>query len=406
MVLRGRATDALELRTPSETALFGEWTPTGPRTIFSRQEILSEGHHISALGQGGDEGGPFYSSRQYVQLDVTDVRVYNTYWGAAGTAMPHQFLAVQSPESWPVEAEFRSPSSILADGTTAIARCEPTNPTFSAATFLGELRAGAPRAVGTELFKDQVGKARGAGSEYLNYQFGWKPTLSDAQKFFSSVRRFSKETDTFARRSGSNIRQGYDFEPLETEEEVVPPVQYWAIGNTIPNLYLQGNLTSNEVRLVYKRKTWFSGAFTYYLPPAEDLGGSLEWADKANKAFGIYITPEVLWNLAPWSWAADWFANTGDIVHNISQMAVYNLMLRYGYIMEHTVAEVHHRMTGTLPVTEGNASVSADVIFGHEYKRRFRASPFGFGTNFDDISPFQWSIAGALGLSNLPSRRP
>lgn len=406
MVLAGRSTEALALRTPSESAFLGEWTSNGNRTILSRQEILSESHHVSALGQGGDEGGPFYSSRYYTRLDTTDVRVYNTYWGASGTAMPHQFLGVQDFHSWPVEAEFRSPTAILADGTTAIARCEPTNPTFSSATFLGELREGAPKMIGSELFKKQVGKARAAGGEYLNYQFGWKPTVSDARKFFKSVSGFAKETDTFAKRSGTNVRSGYDFEPIEVEEEVVPPVQYWAIGNQIPNLYLQGNLLSNERRLVYKRKTWFSGCFTYYLPPAEDLGGSLEWAAKANKALGIYITPEVLWNLAPWSWAADWFANTGDIVHNISQMAVNNLMLRYGYIMEHTVAEVHHRMTGTLPVTEGNAYVSTNVVFGHEYKRRFRASPFGFGTNFDDISPFQWSIAGALGLSSLPQRRP
>lgn len=404
MVLRPKSTEQLELKSPSESAFLGEWTSNGTKTIVSRQEILSEGHHVGLLGAGGDEGGPFYSSRQYCTLRTTDTRIYNTYWGNAGTVMPHQFVGSISPENWPVEAEYRLNTSILADGATAIARVKPTNPTFSSATFLGELREGAPKIIGSELFKGQVARARAAGGEYLNYEFGWKPTVSDARSFFSTVSNFQKEIDTYAGRSGKDNHRKYSFPPITVEEEVDPPIQYWAVGNSIPNLYLQGDITSNEVRMVTKRRTWFSGCFTYYLPPASDLGGSLEWASKANHALGIYITPEVLWNLAPWSWFADWFTNSGDIVSNISSMAVDNLMMRYGYIMEHTVAEIHHRMTGHLPVVSGDSSVSVEVVFGHEYKRRFGASPFGFGTNFDDVSPRQWAIMGALGLSSLPLR--
>lgn len=406
MSLRGKTTEVLESRTPSETMLLGTWSSNGNKTIVRRQEILSEGHRVSALGQGGDEGGPFYSSRQYCNLETSEVRVANLYWGAAGMLMPHQFVGSIMPETWPVEAEFRLPTSILADGATAISRCKPTNPTFSSATFLGELREGAPRVIGTELFKNQVRKARAAGSEYLNYEFGWKPTLSDARSFFKSVSRFGDEIGTYDKRSGLDNHRKYTFPSVETEEEINPPFQFWSVGNDIPNLWLQGTIDNVEITYVTKRHTWFSGCFTYYLPPAEDLGGALRWAHLANHALGIFITPEVLWNLAPWSWAADWFTNSGDIISNISSMAVDNLMMRYGYIMEHTVAEIKYRMSGTMPIVNGNHSVSLTVTFGHEYKRRYGASPFSFGTNFDDVSPRQWAIAGALGLSNLPPRKP
>jgi hypothetical protein len=102
------------------------------------------------------------------------------------------------------------------------------------------------------------------------------------------------------------------------------------------------------------------------------------------------LTPEALWNLAPWSWATDWFANVGDVISNMTAFAGDNLVLRYGYLMEHSMIEDTY--------TRNDISAGSFQLIT-ESKRRIKANPFGFGVSWEDLSPFQLSIAAALGLS-------
>jgi len=123
------------------------------------------------------------------------------------------------------------------------------------------------------------------------------------------------------------------------------------------------------------------------------------YALEAEKLFGLSLSPDTLWQLAPWSWAVDWFANTGDVLHNVSAYANQGLILRYGYIMEHTV--VRDTYSCGNPVTNGlwNGRPIAPITFVTETKVRRRANPFGFGVSWNALSPFQTSIVAALGIS-------
>jgi hypothetical protein len=126
-----------------------------------------------------------------------------------------------------------------------------------------------------------------------------------------------------------------------------------------------------------------------------------ELALKANQLIGTAITPETIWNIIPWSWATDWFANTGDIIHNITAFANGGLIMRYGYIMEHTVTTDTYNFQYNAP--SGTKPKVAPLILVTETKVRRPANPFGFGVHWDGLSPFQISIAAALGLTK--SRR-
>jgi hypothetical protein len=143
---------------------------------------------------------------------------------------------------------------------------------------------------------------------------------------------------------------------------------------------------------------WFKGAFVYGIPTSLYDGGSVaEFGAKADRLFGLSLTPDVLWALTPWSWAIDWFTNTGDVLANISDMVSQGLVMEYGYLMETKAISVDYTLEGctyngaAIPTLYSNLTVVS--------KRRIRANPFGFGITWDGLSAAQIAIAAALGIS-------
>jgi hypothetical protein len=118
--------------------------------------------------------------------------------------------------------------------------------------------------------------------------------------------------------------------------------------------------------------------------------------DRADKLIGLGLTPDVLWNLAPWSWAVDWFTNTGDVILNLTDWASDGLVMVYGYLMEHTI--VKDTYTLTFPGIFPRRNVTP-MVFVTETKLRRKANPFGFGVNANDLSDRQLAIITALGLT-------
>jgi hypothetical protein len=153
---------------------------------------------------------------------------------------------------------------------------------------------------------------------------------------------------------------------------------------------LQTTTTTNQ---------WFSGAYTYYLPPLEN--NLLSWLGHyeayAHHLYGIRLDPDLLWNIAPWTWAADWFANTGDIVQNWSAFTHDGLVLRYGYIMEHIKVESVYSLVGYM-FGNGRAGDCSTTII-RESKVRRTATPYGFGLNPGSFTTRQNATIAALGIN-------
>jgi hypothetical protein len=120
----------------------------------------------------------------------------------------------------------------------------------------------------------------------------------------------------------------------------------------------------------------------------------------ANYLYGTRITPAVLWEIAPWSWLADYFGNMGDVLTNLSAFGNDNLVCNYAYIMVHTKTTKSCSWFGT-SVNNGPLQTSFDLVT--ETKQRLRAGPYGFAAT-GGLSAHQESILGALGLSRLPAR--
>lgn len=291
-------------------------------------------------------------------------------------------------------------------GATAIARCKPTNNVADVSVAVGEIfREGLPNLFGASLWKDKTAAARG-GSEYLNSEFGWKPLASSIKDVAYAAANADSILSHYERNAGQVVRRRYAF-PSETTESsgIVGPSngfiysQGWNssvlndISRPMPNL----RYTTRTFRSV-----WFSGAFTYHLPRGyNSRNGLVSAAAKAGPLLGIELTPDVVWNLTPWSWAIDWFSNAGDVVSNLSDWATDGLVMRYGYIMEHVRSETTYYLDGPSQFKFTDGLIPGTVTAWSESKRRRAASPFGFGVSWEGMTPRQLAITAALGLTRV-----
>jgi hypothetical protein len=295
--------------------------------------------------------------------------------------------------------------SLMQKGTTAIARCLPTNPVADAGTFIGELKSGLPKLVGRELFKTKLKDYRKVGSEYLNVEFGWKPLISDLQKFGTAAIESEKILNQLHRDSGKNIRRKFTFpDEIASTEGVQSNRQSVGSDGGFGSPFLHVSSSGGPMRVTTNlvTQTWFSGCFTYHLNLGTTLPDRMmRSAAEARKLFGVELTPETVWNLAPWSWAVDWEGNVGDVLHNVSRFAQDGLVMRYGYIMQSKIATTTYSLAYEGRFKSAPQQDLQLTIISQSKVRR-RATPFGFGFDMTALSGRQSAILGALGISRGP----
>jgi hypothetical protein len=356
---------------------FQSWR-SGSNQYYNTEELLINVDHSPFSLGGSDVGGPWLLHRTGVKKLIP-----GSY---SGGLFQGQFVPGQSVNWFNHTPAFSQvpDSELYAKGTTAIARVEPTSPAFEGATALGELLSdGLPAVTGASYLKERARFHRETGGEYLNVQFGWKPFLSDIQTFAKSVKESEKILNQYRKGSGTQIRRRYEF-PEDRRTTMGTGALY---AQQPMNVFLTGSITEQ----VYSQ-TWFSGAFKYYIPTSEtQLGKFREWSSMANHLLGFKVTPETVWNIAPWSWAADWFANTGDVIHNISAMGRDGQVMSYGYVMD--TKSVDTTYVGSY---SGSTALRQTL---EEWKKRVWATPYGFGVDLKSLTQSQVAILVALGLS-------
>jgi hypothetical protein len=267
------------------------------------------------------------------------------------------------------------------------------------------MREGIPHLMGSQLWETRAKDLSTYGGEYLNYEFGWRPLISDIKDTANAIRNGNELLKQYERDSGRLVRRGYDFPLMRevTTTELPTPEVFMSTNVLLGGWYANGSAARCKRFLEREitRKIWFRGAFTYYLPGDYNSRSKLDRAATyASDILGLEITPETIWNLTPWSWAVDWFTNVGDVMSNVSDFAADGLVLQYGYLMEHTIIKDTYTVTGADLVGYGPTTVRSTFIT--EVKKRRRATPFGFGFDMNALSTRQIAILAALGISRAP----
>lgn len=294
-------------------------------------------------------------------------------------------------------------------GTKAIKESIPTKSDAHVTQLLAELKQDLPRGLIASTFAHKRFNPRGVGDDYLNYVFGIAPTISDIQDICKVIVSFDDRLNQYLRDNGQFVRRRFDF-PVKRVSRSITRDERVALSGTealVSNSAWASNfaherediLGTAELTEERSERYYFTGAFQYYLASAITPGGAIEQgAQIARKLLGIDgLTVDLAYQLTPFTWLLDWFANVGDLISNGEAFNRDNLVIRYGYLMRETRIKRLYTHTGAKFITGPTGPVRMTEEFTQ--KKRVKATPFGFGLNADAFTEQQWAILIALGMT-------
>lgn len=354
----------------------------------------------------GNTGHPFSSLKYTCSLPEIQV----SYNGTDG----HRYVYRGTLKDWTNDLSTLQPvcPSINSNyyGSIAISQTSPTNPYANLAQSLWELRKeGLPSIPGSTVLGNKHTLPASSGSEYLNVQFGIKPLIGDVEDTLKAITHSGEILRNFHKHSNRMVKRKFAFKPIVSTTTSTgngtlgmtggtPSIPY-ANANRIWSASTSANLSCPYTDTVTTSQTyWFSGSYIYASPKGGSILEKLErYEQDAHRLLGLRLTPELLWNVGPWSWLVDWKFNIGAVIGNASNLHSDGLVLKYAFLMCTTEVVRVRTYRGVVPRT----TTPFDYIFTWKSIRKDRvaATPYGFGTNPASFTTKQWSILGALGLT-------
>lgn len=219
---------------------------------------------------------------------------------------------------WPIVTGM--PTSHIQKGLTLdafvpklMAQTNPASASFSLPVAIGELRD-LP-----SLLKAAHGNiSRKAAGSYLNYEFGWKPFLSDCRKMLSLVSLIERKLEELKRLSQGSIRTSSS---LGTEEFTSSVSKGKTLNSTLATI-ITSDYYDVTVRQTWGVCTWKPSVTIpeYLLRDARSIR-----ALATKLALGTHSSQQLVnaWNLCPWTWLVDWFTGVSDFLESNNNSIAY-----------------------------------------------------------------------------------
>lgn len=180
---------------------------------------------------------------------------------------------------------------------SALAAFNPNIPVVDVPVFLFELRE-LPRMLRD--LGDVLSRRRRVDDipeGHLAYQFGWKPLISDLY----SLLAFADEMQALRRLIRELGNDTLHTNVVEYEHPV------WSDTNTLVDsggITLRSSTTVTGVRRVWS-------TIRHQPEEAEGIPDLWDGASQVRALLGLELDESTIWNMIPWTWMIDWFADTG-----------------------------------------------------------------------------------------------
>ncbi len=382
--------------------------PVNPRELLARNELKNRFPY--------DLGNEFQSTRTHLSLSHGAYTARSAFRNAyyRGPLLLAGYTDYVTGFTAPSGPRYQNalPSFDLSLGVKAMKETRPTKSVANLAQMLAELTLDLPRLPYDALtsIRSAGDLRRKSGGEYLNVVFGWQPLVSDVLKICEAIVKSEAIVTQFMRDAGQNVRRTFKFD----EERIYTPIsnvpnQLLAFPLLSANPYgdliktaggstiggLRGAVTTSQETV---QSYWFSCAWTYFMDDGTDAISRLRTgAQLAKKVLGLKLDLELLWELAPWSWMADWFVNIGDLIVVNNALANDSLVLRYGYLTR----KIQSKRVASHPGIRFANGSTGEIrnVYHTRQTKRVRATPYGFGLTTGDLTVTQWAILAALGMT-------
>lgn len=357
----------------------------------SRKTIEALSRIIEPYGSSGARTAPCndrdYRTSENCLTEITTIQ---------GTRPPLRAGEPRRPAHWTGNFLLGLPSSyhtlptlsdaeVKAWAVPAMRDSRPTAPHAEMAQFLAELGDA------KKLFQFDWRKP---GSAYLNYQFGWSPTVSDLKSAAQAVLNSKQLIRQFIRDSGQLVHRTR----RKTVSEDLRTITVTAdtVGSYGPSVRARGTLqTVIEVRAF--------ADFEYFVhDPDSFLSRFAYYEQQAQHLLGLRLSASTLWELTPFSWLLDWFVDFGGLLAYQDSVANDGLVAhRAGWVVE-----TRRTLTcGGVPEWPDGARFTPGrqqtILFTltHKRQRRRPVSPYAFTADLEALNPRRSAILVALGLA-------
>jgi hypothetical protein len=254
--------------------------------------------------------------------------------------------------------------------------------------------------------------------DFLNEQFGWVPFLADLRAFYAAYHGSANYLKHFTATNGKPTRRRVTLvgAPYEDVDPVTRrPIIRWepeyaesqvasGLGSIIEPV-LNANFFSVQpswtVTEVIKSKVTATGKFTFYRPEFDtglsEYNSAWFAIQRHLTMYGLRISPSNVYRATPWTWLIDWFINVGKYFDLLTDILVDSIACQYLYL--HESKETIRVFRQIYPFTYPGPTDLTWTKTVHSKERAGASSPYGFSLTWDNLTPRQLAILGALGLS-------
>lgn len=374
-------------------------------------------------------GGPFSSIRVKTCVPPLGKTGNGVYMRRDNLARYVGNFGIPDDDDWGGGMSMNSLTPYLATPTThypsmagwgdkAYSRSKPKLEKAGAGVFLAELRD-APRMIrGTSEFFHDIWKGLGGNlnsktmgpkkvsDHFLNHQFGWIPFLSDLRKFYNAFDQADNHIHWLVKQNGqwSNRRVTLKSDITRERLSINAGFEMFPDSGVFSSPWSPWYRVAEgpywEVFEEVHTSITASGKFRYYRPEFDetlpDHRSALNSMKRQLTLYGARINPSNIYKATPWTWAIDWVSNLGDLVDRANDSLVDSVATQYLFVMHHQ--KRIRRYVQHLPFSSGHVQLQF-VRIVETKQRQEGTSPYGFSLTLGDLTPRQFAIAGALGIS-------